>query len=466
MASRSKRVVEKGFSFKPKGGAATSAATSANAPSAAEAAEAPRLSGSKRRGNTVGFVALDQDEIRDVAVEFTAGHGDGAVSAGSHHLALAVAVGAVKDYTAAVQRRTERQPPYFVDAMGALAEAFECDAPSALASLAARAGVRNPKNIANMRRLTSMKQQLTLYAMRRGGAALISGSRSLDSAPRRYQTELAQWAAASARHGSVDTRGPTGGAAATQGGSSEGGRGGTSRRPPAVRAFAWSSVSAAGPYDAFILPVQRSSEGVNDEESAGGEDAAEAPPFRAAALHTVLQLDRIAGQLERTGAAIDAAAALVRGYSLDRRAELVPSADARPQDLLQRSVMQTATVPLAAAGVGSGPVEPPVQMARTPRRLAPGTLAAVAAAAAAAEASVPEEQRSAALQGRRSGKRAGRGNAPLAATPSSGATGASAGDVVGQGFQESPGEATAGRPSVPDATPKIIGLIRKGKHKD
>lgn len=217
-------------------------------------------------------------------------------------------------------------------------------------------------------------------------------------------------------------------------------------------------------------PAQRSNEGANDEGGAGGEGA-EAPPFRAAALHTVLQLDRIAGQLERTGAAIDAAAALVRGYSLDRRAELVPSADARPQDLLQRSVMQTATVPLAAAGAGSGPAEgPPVQMARTPRRLAPGTLAAVAAAAAAAEASLPEEQQ-AVLQrgaggGRRSGKRAGRGNAPLAATPASGAAGASAVDVVGLGFQESPGEATAGRPSVPDATPKIIGLIRKGKHKD
>lgn len=166
MASKaSKRVVEKGFAFKPKGGAAAGAGAAPASKAASPAAEASRLSGTKRRGNTVGFAALDEDEIRDVTVEYTPATAD-AAAAGPHRLALALALSAVKDYTAAVKRRAERQPPYFASAMGVLAEEFERDAPRAVAVLApgddAAAGFRNPKNVANARRLAALKQQLAL----------------------------------------------------------------------------------------------------------------------------------------------------------------------------------------------------------------------------------------------------------------------------------------------------------------
>lgn len=163
MASKaSKRVVEKGFAFKPKGGAAAGAVSAPASRAASPAIDAPRLSGSKRRGNTVGFAALDEDEIRDVAVEFTPATAQAAPT-GPHRLALAVALSAVNDYAAAVRRRSDRQPPYFASAMNVLAEEFERDAPRAVGALASgedAAGFRNPKNAANARRLAALKQQL------------------------------------------------------------------------------------------------------------------------------------------------------------------------------------------------------------------------------------------------------------------------------------------------------------------
>lgn len=162
MAAKAKRVVEKGFAFKTKVSTSTSAPSGSKSPKAADkVADAPRLSGSKRRGNTVGFIVQDDDVIHDVAVDFSP------VTSGPHRLELAVTLGAVNDYAAAAarDRGSHEQPAYFVEALSSVADMFAKDAPKAVAALSgtnATTGYRNPKNIDNAKRLAFIKQQLRL----------------------------------------------------------------------------------------------------------------------------------------------------------------------------------------------------------------------------------------------------------------------------------------------------------------
>ena len=151
-----------------------------------------------------------------------------------------------------------------------------------------------------------------------------------------------------------------------------------------------------------------------------------------------MQLDRVAHKLVQTGATIDAARGLVSSVSADVRqaafADLPGFGDrageaSGPKALIRGPLMIT------TSEVDSSPPFPQVPQppTRTPRRLPPAVIATMSS-------SKPL------LTGKRFAAGAHADRSP--AGPS----------------LLTPGDAAVGRPSVPDVTPRIIGLIRKGKN--
>lgn len=170
----------------------------------------------------------------------------------------------------------------------------------------------------------------------------------------------------------------------------------------------------------------------------------------ATALSTALTLDRVVQRLAQTGATIDEARAQVKSISLAARRDFetgegAAGGAAAIRSLLKGSVMPTTTAPLIDADTPAP--EPPT---RTPRRLPPAVLVA---AVASAQAQQQATAQAASAGGKRTGKRGA-----SASTPAPVAADA-------RQLLETPGDgAGVGRPSVPDATPRIVGLIRKGKN--
>ncbi len=129
-----------GFKFK----AATVAPRGATPPPDA------RLSGTKRHSRDAA------DDIPHV-VNFIPGPSGGtSASAGPAH-ALATALSVVREYTDVIQHRESGQPTYFSSAAGSVYDTFVCEADNVLTGCATH---RNPKNIANSKRLAVLKQQM------------------------------------------------------------------------------------------------------------------------------------------------------------------------------------------------------------------------------------------------------------------------------------------------------------------
>jgi hypothetical protein len=145
-----------GFKFRSKadvgGKSTTEVPLKPPSPASPPRAPEPRSSGTKRRASGGGSI-VDDKLPKDVVVKFSASSVDGITGPA---FALAAALAAVHDYTAAIQRG---QPAYFSTAAGSVAEAFERAAAAAVSDTTS-ALLQNPKNAANSKRLATLKLQM------------------------------------------------------------------------------------------------------------------------------------------------------------------------------------------------------------------------------------------------------------------------------------------------------------------